>query len=92
MRKDYEAERKRLTKLAFENPRPCLICGSKEIVGVGTWIPDKYTRLAAGGNKKTIPVFAYCLCEEHAEDSKQNHTIIRQQIIREVREGKGLEA
>lgn len=88
---DFCRERQRLTKIALKNPQPCFVCGSPQIVGVGTWIPDEKHRLAAGGTNNTEPVFAYCLCETHAELSEVNEKLITQTILRRMREGKGFQ-
>lgn len=86
---DYEErERARLTKLAMQDPQPCLVCGSPKIVGVATWIPDETTRLAAGGTDTSNPIFAFCLCEQHFEGTDENMKAITQYILRQVRIGK----
>lgn len=82
-------ERKRLTRIIAENPQPCFICGDPRIVGIGTWVPDDRHRLAVGCTSESEAVFAYCLCEAHAEDTEENERLIMQEVVRSVREKKG---
>lgn len=82
-----ENERQHLTDIAFANPRPCLVCGSRHVIGVGTWRPDETKRIAAGGTEKTDPMFAYWLCREHAAPTEENGKLIQQTILREVQLG-----
>ena len=84
-----DEERRRVSEIAMNNPRPCLVCEDRNVVGVGTWRPDEKRRLAAGGNDKTDPIFAYWLCRQHAVQSEENYTLIMQTILRQVRVGKG---
>lgn len=85
---DIENERQRLTNIALSHPKPCLVCGEENIVGAGTWIPDESRRLAIGGPKDTLPIFAFCLCNRHAEATQENEKIIKQTIVRYVQAGK----
>jgi len=82
---DLAAAREHLTRLALTNPRPCIVCQERNVVSVGTWIPDAKRRLAAGGNEKRIPVFSYWLCEAHTSISDENERLITQAILRHVR-------
>lgn len=82
------AERQRLTELAMENPTPCVVCSDKNVVGVGTWLPDDRHYLAAGGTKTHAPLFAFCLCEIHASFSEEMQKLVTQAILREVRLGR----
>lgn len=81
----FEKERERLVRVAMKNPRPCMVCDCDEVVGVGTWIPDKRQRLAAGGNAKTTPLFAFWLCRDHSTSTTENDKLIRQAVLRSVR-------
>ena len=85
---EYCQERNRLAKIAMDDPQPCFICGDPEVVGVGTWVPDERHRLAAGGTKDTDRIFAYCLCDIHAQGTDENDKLIVQSILRTIREGK----
>lgn len=85
MCENCEAERRHLTELALANPVPCLVCDSPDIVGAATWIPDETRVLAAGGTQDSLPIFAFCLCAEHAEASEENGLRIAQKILQDVR-------
>ncbi len=81
----FEKERERLIKIAQENPRPCIVCDSPKVYSIGTWVPDKNQRLAAGGNRDTTPIFSFWLCRAHTQDSTENEKLIRQAVLRSVR-------
>lgn len=79
-------EKDRLIDMLLESPRPCLVCDSTQIIGIETWIPEKEYILAVGG-KDHNPIFAYCLCAEHADPTPANEKKKIQAIIRDVRAG-----
>lgn len=85
MSSGFERERERVIRYAQENPQPCLVCRDPEVRGIGTWIPDERHYLAAGGNSKTVPVFAFWLCEGHSDASAENEKLIRQAVLRSQR-------
>jgi hypothetical protein len=87
---ECEAERKRLTELMLEHPRPCIVCKNKDIVGAGTWIADQKRALAVGA-QNADRIFAFCLCDEHAEPTEENEKLIMQSIVRSIRSGSGLD-
>lgn len=84
-----DEERQRLTEIADANPMPCVVCDDKNVVSVGTWIPGEENRLAAGATDRNEPIFSFCLCRIHAEQTEENEKIIAQAILRDVRLGKG---
>lgn len=83
----YDEARERIVKAALsQKRRPCVVCKARKVIGVGTWIPSERERLAAGGNAERIPIFAFWLCREHAMSSDDNNKLIRQSVLRSIRE------
>lgn len=87
-----DAERARLTQLAIDNPQPCIVCDNPKVAGVGTWIPDKRRRLAAGGTDKETPFFAFCLCVDHIEVTQENEKLVTQAVLRAIRTGRKMDS
>lgn len=83
-------ERKRLLKWILENPTPCIVCQTTEVVGAGTWIADQRRYLAVG-SQNADRIFAFSLCENHIEQTEENEKLIMQAIVRMVRSGNGRE-
>lgn len=80
-----EETRHRLMEAAIHNPQPCVVCGEINVVGAGTWVPDEKHYLAAGGTIDRVPIFAFCLCETHAEPTKPNEKLVTQAVLRQIR-------
>lgn len=86
-----DEERQRLVQIILRHPQPCIVCHDPRIIGAGSWIPDESKRIAAGSPKDADRIFAFCLCEAHAEVTQENEKAITQAILRQVREGKGFQ-
>ena len=86
-----EQTRQRLSEKALRNPMPCVVCGEKEVVGVGTWLPDQKHYLAAGGTNERVPIFSFWMCRVHCEPTKANEKLVMQAVLRTIREKKARE-
>lgn len=84
-----EKERERLMELALDNPMPCIICGTLDVIGAATWTPDASTRLAAGGTADTTPILSFSLCEDHATFIDDNPKAVKQAVLRALQAGQG---
>jgi hypothetical protein len=79
-----------MAELMLQNPRPCIVCKSPDVVGAGTWIADAKRALAVGATN-TGRIFAFCLCDEHSEATDENEKLTIQAIVRAIRNGNSRE-
>ena len=86
-----DESRERIIDAVARNPTPCVVCRSTEIVGIGTWMPGPTERLAAGAYGDEQPVFAFWLCERHAQIDESHKKLITQAVLREFQQGNAYE-
>jgi hypothetical protein len=84
-------ERARLAEQLLNDPLPCIVCQSPDVIMAGTWIVDPSRALAVGA-VNADRIFAFCLCELHGKDTPENEKLVMQAIVRSVRNGNGIEA
>jgi len=85
-----ELDKQQLVDFLLCYPQPCIVCKNTKIVVIGTWMADDKTILAVGSAYRDR-LIAFCLCEVHGMNTKENEQIIRQAILRAIREDNGLE-
>lgn len=91
MCEECERERARLAESLLNDPLPCIVCKSPDVVMAGTWVVDPSRALAVGAANANR-IFAFCLCEDHSENTEENEKLVLQAIVRSVRNGNGIEA